>query len=93
MLYFIPWVVLLLVTILAVPIASMMEKRKMQAEYGGYDDGGGDVSLTDDDELEPLEDGDGAVLEEGSIGEEQNPDDPFATGAPDDFSAFDEEFK
>lgn len=96
MIFFIPWVVFLLTVILAVPIASMMEKRGMQAAYdggydaeAGYDEAGG---LSDgDEELEPLDDG--AGMEEGTIEPQQDADDPFGNGAPDDFSAFDEEFK
>ncbi|MCG8648455.1 MAG: hypothetical protein MI861_01400 [Pirellulales bacterium] len=95
MLYFIPWVVLFLVCIIAIPIASMMDKRKMQAAYDGYE-GSGLEGVDDDEPLEGFDDAEdgGGVLEEGSIQEgAQDPDDPFGTGAPDDFSAFEEEFK
>ena len=91
MLFFIPWVVFLLLIIIAVPIAAMLDGRKARSSYDSYDSGmGGEM---DDESLEPLEDAGDGVLEEGSIQEGgQDPDDPFGTGAPDDFSAFEEEF-
>ncbi len=94
MLYFIPWVVLLLLAIFAIPVAAMMEKRKLQSSYEGNVGGGGDMDDESLEPMEPLDDDQGGVLEEGNIQEGgQDPDDPFGTGAPDDFSAFDEEFK
>lgn len=38
MMYFIPWVIFLLVVILAVPVAAHLEKRKRQAALGPIDD-------------------------------------------------------
>ncbi|MFK8113846.1 MAG: hypothetical protein AB8B91_16715 [Rubripirellula sp.] len=67
MLYFLPWVLFLLFVILAVPVASMLEKRKMQASYGGgvsdefTDVEGGDAPM---DMEEPQEDGFGGDAEE-----------------------------
>ncbi len=38
MMYFIPWVIFLLVVILAVPVTAFLEKRKRQAALGPMDD-------------------------------------------------------
>ncbi len=52
-----------------------------------------DAGEGDDEPLEPLNEAAEEIFEEGAVEVGQDPDDPFATGAPDDFSAFEEEFK
>jgi flagellar biosynthesis/type III secretory pathway M-ring protein FliF/YscJ len=95
MLYFIAWVVLMLAAILAVPIVSMMEKRKLEGPRKKKTKDDEEAAASDDGEpLEPLEEAEGEVAEEGAIQEsDANPEDPLGTPVPDDFSAFDEEFK
>ena len=63
MLYFIVWVVFLLLAIIAVPVASMLDKSKQSAAYADsydesdpYADPDGAESLDDGGDLEPLED-------------------------------------
>ena len=89
--FFIPWVLLILFCVLAVPIASVLDKGKMQSSYEGYDGGGmDDESL---EPMEPLDDSQGAILEEGNIQQgAQDPNDPFGTGASDDLGEFADEF-
>ena len=92
MLYFIAWVVLMLAAILAIPIASLLEKRKLKP--AGTEATDEESEAAEEDELEPLEEGEGPLLEEGAVeAEGQSPEEAFDTGAPDDFSAFEEEFK
>ena len=95
MLYFIAWVVLMLAAILAVPIVSTMEKRKLQGPKPKKTKDTEEAAADGDDEaVEPAAEGEGAAIEEGAIEEsDANPEEPFGTGAPDDFSAFEEEFK
>ena len=91
MLYFIAWAVFLVLCIIALPVASMMDKRQAANAMSALDDSQfGQDEFEDQGELE-------AVAEEGVIAE----DDGFpaeevaeaAEGVLDDFSAFDEEFK
>jgi hypothetical protein len=95
MLYFTAWVVLMLAAILAVPIVSTMEKRKLEGPRKKKTKDDEDAAASDDDEpLETLEEADGEIAEEGAIQEfDANPEDPLGAAAPDDFSAFEEEFK
>ena len=88
MMYFIPWVVLLLAVILSVPIAAFLDKRKLQAAYAAqgmsddfdeYDDENGEG---EEEVGEEVEEGEAeAVIEEadefGGEGEELA-DDEFA---------------
>lgn len=93
MLYFIAWVVVMLAAIVAVPVASMLENRQRRPSGGDAADRDEAELADDDDDLQPLDDDQGG-LEEGAVDAEgQSPEDAFDTGAPDDFSAFEEEFK
>jgi len=94
MLYFIPWVVFLLVVILAVPVTAWLEKRKLQQASGPA------KSETEED-FEPTaegetESGEAVAAEETDegFGESEGADGeiPEPEGG-DDFSAFDEEIK
>ena len=77
------WPVLLLGCVLALPIASMMDKRKARAAMGGYDE------PTFDDEPEYQGEEVAEVQEE--FPQEEMP--ALEQPAADDFSAFDNEFK
>ncbi|TWU50521.1 hypothetical protein Poly51_38110 [Rubripirellula tenax] len=86
MLYFIPWVMLLLAVILAVPVTSFLEKRKYAPAKPRPDE------ITDEsgyeDEHEVAEASDEVVMDEEQVEEVA-----FETPGGDDFSAFDEDFK
>lgn len=94
--YFIPWAVLLVFVILAVPIASWLEKRKMRAAYGETSDTFGDDEIGDEAGEasegeavaeegggEDVLDGDAGFGEEGGFGGE-------GEFGGDEFSAFEE---
>ncbi len=90
MLYFIPWAIFLLLVLLAVPIASMVEKRKYHASMptpdpAVDDPASGDV---DADAMDASPDD-----EFGSPVEEEVAEVQFDAPGGDDFSAFDEDFK
>ena len=95
MLYFIAWVVLMLAAILAVPIVSMMEKRRLEGPRIKKSKDDEEAAVGDDGEpLEPLAEGEGEIAEEAAVEEsDATPEDPLGAPVPDDFSAFDEEFK
>jgi hypothetical protein len=89
MMYFIPWALLLLVVILAVPIAAFLEQKKSRAAYQGMGDG------LDDDEEERGEDEGDVVAEEGEAEAVSEEADEFGGGdfgsedlADDEFAAF-----
>lgn len=88
MLYFIPWALLMLVCILAVPIAAMMEKRRARAAFDGVESGEEEMA---DDESEA--DAEPAADEEAVEVEAAEPEETLDAVAADDFSAFEEEFK
>lgn len=87
MLYFIPWAIFLMFVILAVPIASYMEKRKHPSSIPEPE------SLGDDDVFEsdgPVADADDSF---GGSAEEEPAEVQFDASGGDDFSAFDDDFK
>jgi hypothetical protein len=73
MLYFLPWVALLLLSVLAIPIASMMDKRRAQAVYEEYESGssdsGGGFDGIEDEPLEPLDEGEEPVMPVDDVSE------------------------
>ncbi len=90
MMYFIPWALLLAFVILAVPIASWLDSRKMKAAYRSTHDSLGDSGFDDEDdeafegEAMDAEGGGEDVLDEaGDFGGEGD-------FGGDDFSAFEE---
>jgi hypothetical protein len=92
--YFIVWVVLMLTAVLAVPIVSMMEKRKLEGPRKKTKDSEDAAASDGEEELQPLGEGEEGIPEEQAIQEaDAIPDDSFGTATPDDFSAFEEEFK
>jgi hypothetical protein len=90
MLYFIIWAVFMVACIVALPVASMMDKRKMAAPESSLDD-----AAFSEDAFQ--EDSEGEAQADEAFGEaDQFPAEEVAeAGEPvlDDFSAFDEEFK
>ncbi len=88
--YSIAWAVFLVLCIIAVPVASMLDKRKTSAPKERYDDS--DFSQSDDqeqDEIEPLAEDD-ALAEGQDFAAEELPE--SMEPVVDDFSAFEEEF-
>jgi len=93
--YFIAWVVFLLSCIIALPVASMIDKRKMQAGLpsaggAGFDENEFQDEFSGEDQA-PAE-----VQDDGFGGDQAFPAEEMADmggPVPDDFSAFDEEFK
>ena len=88
--YFIAWAVFLLLCIIAVPVASMLDKRKSRPASPGFDDSQfADDNYEQEGDVEPLEDGDafggGDELSAEGFSESAEP-------VVDDFSAFEEEF-
>jgi hypothetical protein len=96
MLYFVAWVVFLLLCIIALPVASVMDKRKVHAGLSsagetGFAESEFQDDFAGDEQAEPAE-----VQDDGFGGEQAFPAEEMADmGEPvqDDFSAFDEEFK
>ena len=93
MMYFIPWVILLACIILAVPIASWLDGRKVRAEFGDLEAPVGDDEMGefDDAEAEAAE-GEPAAMEAGGE-EEFGGDGGFGGDAGfggEDFSEFEE---
>ena len=64
MIFFLPWVVFILVAIMAVPIAHMMDKKKARARFGDdhLDDAFG--QMEDDDALQDVQEDNNMALEE-----------------------------
>ena len=90
MVYFIVWAVFLLGCILAMPIASMMEKRNSPHQAAMMDDQYGQDDYQEDYEsMEPPAEDDGFGGEQAFPAEEM-PD--MGEPVADDFSAFDNEF-
>lgn len=87
MLYFIPWALFLMLVILAVPIASFLEKRKHQSSTPEPESFGDDDAA---ESREPVADADESFA--GSV-EEEPVEVQFDAPGGDDFSAFDEDFK
>ena len=85
MIFFIPWVIFLLFVILAIPVTSMLEKRKYKAAMA---DQYGDESFGE----EAVDDG-GAEMLEATGDEAAGFGDVPEPAGGNDFSAFDEEFK
>lgn len=90
MLYFVPWVVFLLAVALAVPVVSMLEKRKHAPPKPAKDE-------SIDQDAVSAEDVD-MGNSKGELGDESMqdfPEEDVQIDAPggDDFSAFDEDFK
>ena len=89
MLYFIPWVVFLLIVVLAVPVASYLEKRKYAAAHPTPTPESDEHSEAVDEAEMPVEE----FADDGFGGEGGAEFAEVETPGGDDFSAFDEEFK
>ena len=89
MIFFLPWVVFILVAIMAVPIAHMMDKKKARARFGDdhLDDAFG--QMEDDDALQDVQEDNNMALEEPEAVDNFGAE-PLAAadGFDDDLSAF-----
>ena len=80
MMYFIPWAVFLLLVVASLPIAALLEKRKMQAAYGGTEE------IGDEFGDEPvIDEGEESFAEEAGEPVEFAEDDAFGGDADDAF--------
>tara|TARA_R110002049_G_scaffold27321_2_gene94014 strand:- start:87128 stop:87397 length:270 start_codon:yes stop_codon:yes gene_type:complete len=89
MLYFILWVIFLLFVVLAIPVTSMLEKRKYRS--GVADQNAGDSGEEFGDE-EPIEEQPAADDDMG-MGDDMGEFADSTPAAGDDFSAFEDDFK